>query len=91
MSFTQKKKTNILHCNGCKKHCDLDYTLDEDGDYYFPMIGGAVINSFQDENDNIRSAFISKQSLLNKGIDQRVFMLDIARKIARLCDNYKQR
>ena len=91
MSFTQKKKKNILHCNGCKKHCSLDYTLDEDKEYFLPMIGGAVINSFLDENDKLRGALISTQWVSNNGIDQRVFMLDLARKIARLCDNYKQR
>ena len=94
MSFTQKKKTNVLHCDGCKKHCYLGFTLGE-GEYYYPMIGGAVITSFQDENDNTQRTFKSKTWLSNKGIehpfDQRVYMLDMARKIARLCDNYKQR
>ena len=94
MSFTQEKKTNILHCDGCKKHCCLDFTLVEE-EYFFPMIDGAVIYSFQDENDDTQSPLISKQSLSNKGIkdlySQRVYVLDMARKIARLCDNYKQR
>lgn len=94
MSFTQEKKTNILHCNGCKKHCSLDFTLVEE-EYYFPMIGGDVIDSFQDENDNTQTTVMSKTTLSKKGIehpfDQSVYMLDMARKIARLCDNYKQR
>ena len=108
MSFTQKKKTNILHCDGCKKHCHLGFTLGKGEyyypylgftlgkeEYYYPMIGGAVITSFQDENDNTQTTLKSKTWLSNKGIDhpfdQRVYMLDMARKIARLCDNYKQR
>ena len=94
MSFTQKKKTNILHCDGCKKHCYLGFTLEKE-EYYLPMIGRAVITSFQDENDNTKTTIKSKTWLSNKGIehpfDQRVYMLDMARKIARLCDNYKQR
>ena len=94
MSFTQEKKTNILHCNGCKKHCSLGFRLAEE-EYYFPTIGGVVINSFLDENDNIRTTVKTKSTLSKKGIehpyDQTVYMLNMAREIARLCDNYKQR
>ncbi len=94
MTFTQKKKTNILHCDGCKKRCKLGVAIAED-DLYFPKIGGSTISSFQDENDNTHTTVRSKTWLSNKGIDhpfdQKNYMLDMARKIAKLCDNYKQR
>lgn len=93
MSFTQENKTNVLHCDGCEKRCKFGVEIEEDR--FFPTIGGTKIDFFQDENDNTQVTGCSGCWLWNKGIKeslhQKNYMLDMARKIAKVCDHYKTR
>ena len=93
MSFTQENKTNVLYCDGCEKHCKFGVKIEEDR--FFPTIGGTKIDFFRDENDRTRVAGLSGYDLWREGIKeslhQKIYMLDMARKIAKVCDHYKTR
>lgn len=84
MGFTQANKININRCNGCAEHCRLGTkphinpgaTMSR----FFPTIDGEIITEYTDRSD-----------ILIKVCPEayRKTALDLAHRIARLCDNYK--
>ena len=93
MSFTQEQKKNILHCDGCEKHCCFDVYKEETK--LIPKIGSKIIHQFTDRNGMRRGTAEDEESLFSQGYlgpDARLsYMLDKARNIAKLCDHYKTR
>lgn len=86
--FTQEKQNNIKVCNGCKIHCTIDAT-NMNGRFYPTFITSipTVITNYIDENGIIHH--ISSNTL--PGLDTKEQAIVQARRIAKLCDNYKTR
>ena len=80
--FTQEKKLNILKCPGCEKRCELGGTRSQDCFGYFPTIAGDLIWQYMDKNGNQITVCLqpSKEEAAC-----------LARKIAKVCDNYNQK
>lgn len=93
MSFTQKQGKNILHCDGCEKHCCFDVYKEKTK--LIPKIGSKIIHQFTDRNGMRCGTAEDEESLFSQGYlgpDARLsYMLDKARNIAKLCDHYKTR
>jgi hypothetical protein len=85
MSFTQQKKMNFIHCDGCEKRCELGAVkIIAMMGYYYPKIGGECIYQYIDKNNQVRLAAQDELKSATAAIEK-------AREIAKLCDKYKAR
>ena len=88
MPFTQEKLYNLKKCWGCSERCELGYieqnatnSLGASTKIFLPTIGGVKFTQHLDENGILRQC--DKRTAEDAIIQ--------ARKISRLCDNYKEK
>lgn len=85
MAFTQQKKIDFIHCDGCEKRCELGAEkIIALLTYYYPKIGGECIYQYIDKNNQIRLAAQDELKSAKAAIEK-------AREIAKMCDKYKVR
>ena len=73
MSFTQQKKMNFIHCDGCEKRCELGAVkiISMMGDYY-PKIGGECIYQYIDKNNQELNDYVDVCALEGEDIEIKV-------------------
>lgn len=87
MPFTQEKRYNIKHCDGCPEHCALGVHTSSYNGMLFPTIAGQTISSYK--NRSGQTVHLNQSDISYLGGKRNIAkVLDTAYKIARLCDNY---
>ena len=103
MSFTQERETNLHNgpdgkfCDGCDKRCEFDihyFYRHTNGleDWFCPTINGNPIKQYRGPNGQIIDASRKVPFHLNiVRMSAEEQAIELAHKIARLCDHYKTR
>ncbi len=98
MEFTQEKRTNLDicdFCTGCDEHCEFGVSVSykDFREFAYPTIKGKPIKEYLCKNGQVASTGkpVMYKDVLNGKSVFRQEIIDQARKIATLCDNYKTR
>ena len=80
--FSQELPTPALMCQGCKQFCTIDFTVDQQNNY-FPTINNKLIESYTNPLTG------AQEFILKSKCRSEQAALNLAQKISRLCKHYR--